>query len=221
MTSSSTNSILSPRRLITFAAVLGLLVAMFLSTTFVSGSDLSLRDADAQKELSSQGFADEYYESQIVPYIVENAVSLQTLHEAIQADPDAAGAEYGNRDGDSAAYSVPTVFEATALTYENDLIKLEVEGVEPEGDVYLAAGPALNGTAIRDVSGLVKFGAFTNQLEYQDAATKLNDKVRDLVLSEFDPITELEGKTLRITGAFSLFNVRNYIVMPIDIEVLQ
>lgn len=221
MASAGLKNFFNLRRAITAAALLGLLAAMVLSTTFVSGSDLSLRDADAQKELSSKGFADEYYESQIVPFIVENAVDLVTLHEAIQADPDAAGEQYGNRDGDSAAYSVPTVFEATALTYENDLIKLEVDGVELEGDVYLAAGPALNGTALRDVSGLVKFGAFTNQLEYQDAATKLNDKVRDLVLSEFDPITELEGKQLRITGAFSLFNVRNYIVMPVKIEVLQ
>lgn len=211
----------SLKRIISYVGVLVLLVLMVLNTTFVGESDLSLRDADVQKELGSQAFAEEYYESQIVPYITENAVDLITLHEAILVDPEAAGAEYGNRGGDSSAYSVPTVFEANALTYENDLITLEVDGVELEGDVYLAAGPALNGTAVRDVSGLVKFGAFTNQLEYQDAATKLNDKVRDLVLSEFDPITELEGKTIRVTGAISLFNTRNYIVMPVEIEVLQ
>lgn len=212
---------LSPKRIVAYVGWLALVAVMVLNTTFVGGSDLSLRDAGVQKELGSQAFAEEFYDSQIVPYITENAVELLTLHEAILVDPEAAGDEFGNRDGDSAAYSVPTTFEATALTYENDLMKLEVEGVELEGDVYLAAGPALNGTAIRDVSGLVSFGAFTNQLEYQDAATKLNDKVRDLVLSEFDPITELEGKTLRVTGAISLFNTRNYIVMPVEIEVLQ
>jgi predicted lipoprotein len=180
-----------------------------------------LRDDGLQKELSSQAFAEEYYVDLIVPYILENAVDLTVLHLAIEADPDAAGAQYGNRDGDSSAYSVPVVFEAKALTYENDLIKLEVDGVEPEGAVYLAAGPALNGTAVRDVSGLVSFGMFVNQLGYQDAGTKLNDKVRELVLSEFDPITQLEGKTIRITGALSLFNTRNYIVMPVEIEILD
>ena len=214
-------STINRTRLISAVAVAALLVAMGFSTHFESGSDLTLRDQGAQKELSSQAFAEEYYDPIIVPYIQENAVDLKEIHDAILVDPDEAGATYGNRDGDSSAYSVPTVVEAKAVSYQNDLMLLEVDGVELEGAVYLAAGPALNGTAIRDVTGLVRFGMFVNQLGYQDAGTKLNDKVRDNVLAQFDPITDLEGKTLRIVGAFSLFNTRNYIIMPISIEVLD
>lgn len=209
------------KRLITILLTLVVLIVLAFNTTYVSGEDASLRDEGLQKELSSVAFAEEYYQDQIVPYILENAVELATLHEVIQVDPDKAGAEYGNRDGDSSAYSVPTTFQAVAVEYTNDLILLEVEGVQPEGNVYLAAGPALNGTALRDVSGLVSFGMFTNQLAYQDAGTKLNDKVRDLVLSGFDPITSLEGKAIKVTGALSLFNTRNYIVMPISVEVVE
>lgn len=209
------------KRLIGVSLGAALIALMVWDTTFVSDSDLSLRDEVAQKELGSRAFADEYYESQIVPFVEENAVDLEILHEAILVDPDAAGEEYGNRDGDSAAYSVPVTFSAQAIEYDNDLILLEVEGVEPEGSIYLAAGPALNGTAVRDVSGLIEFDMFTNQLDYQDVSTKLNDKVRDLVLSEFDPITSLEGKQLEITGAMSLFSTRNYIVMPVSIEVID
>lgn len=208
------------KRVVAIALGAALLGLMLWDTNFVSNSDLSLRDENAQKELSSKAFADEYYESQIVPYVKENSVELTTLHEAILVDPDAAGEEYGNRDGSSAAYSVPTTFTAQAIEYKNDLILLEVEGIELEGAVYLAAGPALNGTAMRDVSGLIQFNMFTNQLDYQDVATKLNDKVRDLVLSEFDPITSLEGKQIEVTGAMSLFNTRNYIIMPVEIEVV-
>ena len=214
-------STINRTRLISAVAVAALLVAMGFSTHFESGSDLTLRDQGAQKELSSQAFAEEYYDPIIVPYIQENAVDLKEIHDAILVDPDEAGATYGNRDGESSAYSVPTVVEAKAVSYQNDLMLLEVDGVELEGAVYLAAGPALNGTAIRDVTGLVRFGMFVNQLGYQDAGTKLNDKVRDNVLAQFDPITDLEGKTLRIVGAFSLFNTRNYIIMPISIEVLD
>lgn len=214
-------STINRTRLISAVAVAALLVAMGFSTHFESGSDLTLRDQGAQKELSSLAFAEEYYDPIIVPYIQENAVDLKEIHDAILVDPDEAGATYGNRDGDSSAYSVPTVVEAKAVSYQNDLMLLEVDGVELEGAVYLAAGPALNGTAIRDVTGLVRFGMFVNQLGYQDAGTKLNDKVRDNVLAQFDPITDLEGKTLRIVGAFSLFNTRNYIIMPISIEVLD
>jgi predicted lipoprotein len=209
------------KRLIGVSSGAALIALMVWDTTFVSDSDLSLRDEVAQKELGSRAFADEYYDSQIVPFVEENAVDLEILHEAILVDADSAGEEYGNRDGDSAAYSVPVTFSAQAIEYENDLILLEVEGVEPEGSIYLAAGPALNGTAMRDVSGLIEFDMFTNQLDYQDVSTKLNDKVRDLVLSEFDPITSLEGKQLEITGAMSLFSTRNYIVTPVSIEVID
>lgn len=211
----------SLKNILKVGAVAALLVLMGVNTHFEAESDLDLRDAGAQKELSSQAFADEYYEDLIVPYILENAADLLDVHEAILEDPAQAGATFGNRDGDSAAYSVPTVFVAQALTYENDLIKLDVDGIELEGAVYVAAGPALNGTALRDVSGLVTFGMFVNQLGHQDAGTKLNDKVRDLVLADFDPITQLEGKTIRVVGAFSLFNTRSYIIMPVSIEVLD
>jgi predicted lipoprotein len=113
---------------------------------------------------------------------------------------------------------VATIFTAVAGELKGDLLVLEVEGVDTK--LYLQVGPAINGTAIRDVSGLVSFGMFDNQLAYQDAGTKLNDKVRDLVLSKIDKTT-LSGKTLKITGAFSLFNLQQYAIVPVVIEVVE
>ena len=36
-------------------------------------------------------------------------------------------------------------------------------------------GPAINGTALRDVTGTVDFNEFTNQLEFQEVATEFNN----------------------------------------------
>lgn len=196
------------------AAALILLIAF--STTYVSGADVNLLDKGVKAKADSAAFANEYYDAQIVPYILENAYDLKELDTAILLDPQAAGAKYGKRDGDNAAYSVATKFTAVAGELKGDLLVLEVEGIETP--VYLQIGPALNGTAIRDVSGLVNFGMFDNQLAYQDAGTKLNDKVRDNVLSKVDKTT-LTGKTLNITGAFSLFNPKQYMIVPIALEV--
>lgn len=196
------------------AAALILLIAF--STTYVSGADVNLLDKGVKAKADSAAFANEYYDAKIVPYILENAYDLKELDTAILLDPQAAGAKYGKRDGDNAAYSVATKFTAVAGELKGDLLVLEVEGIETP--VYLQIGPALNGTAIRDVSGLVNFGMFDNQLAYQDAGTKLNDKVRDNVLSKVDKTT-LTGKTLNITGAFSLFNPKQYMIVPIALEV--
>ena len=206
------------RKLIGPLLALGLIVLIGFSTTYVSGADVNLLDKGVKAKADSAAFANEYYDAKIVPYIMANAHDLKELDAAIQADPNAAGAKYGKRDGDNAAYSVATKFTAVAGELKGDLLVLEVEGIETV--VYLQAGPALNGTAIRDVSGLVNFGMFDNQLAYQDAGTKLNDKVRDNVLSKIDK-TALTGKTLTITGAFSLFNPKQYMIVPIAIEVAE
>jgi predicted lipoprotein len=203
-----------------FGPTLAVLVisVIALSTTYVTGADVTLLEKGVKAKVDSAAFAEAYYEEQIVPYILENAQDLAEMDAAIIVDSNSAGAIYGNQDGPNAAYSVPTMFTAIAGELKGDLLVLEIEGVETK--VYLQVGPALNGTAIRDVSGLVNFGMFDNQLAYQDVGTKLNDKVRDLVLSLVDKET-LTGKTLNIVGAFSLFNPAQYMIVPVALEVVE
>jgi predicted lipoprotein len=206
------------RKIIGVSLALILITLIGFSTKYVSGADVSLLEKGVKAKIDSLAFANENYESKILPYILTNAKDLKEIADAIKVDPSAAGAKYGNRDGDNAAYSVATTFTAVAGELKGDLLVLEVEGVDTK--LYLQVGPAINGTAIRDVSGLVSFGMFDNQLAYQDAGTKLNDKVRDLVLSKIDKTT-LSGKTLKITGAFSLFNLQQYAIVPVVIEVVE
>ncbi|MFM1984201.1 MAG: hypothetical protein RL723_636 [Actinomycetota bacterium] len=206
------------RNLVGLGLAILLAVLIGVSTKYVSGADVSLLEKGVKAKVDSAAFANEYYEAKIVPYIKENSTDLAELDAAIKADPAAAGAKYGKRDGDNAAYSVATTFTAVGGELKGDLLVLQVKGVSTL--VYLQVGPAINGTAIRDVSGLVNFGMFDNQLAYQDAGTKLNDKVRELVLSMVEK-ENLTGKTLNITGAFSLFNPKQYSIVPVAIEVVD
>lgn len=202
---------------ITGFLIIALAVTIGVSTKYVSGADVTALDDGVQEKVDSKVYAEKNFDSVIVPYIKENAVDLVELDKAIIADPLAAGEKYGHRDGPNAAYSVPTKFTATAGEYKGDLLVITVDGVSTK--LYLQVGPALNGTAIRDVSGTTKFGMFTNQLAYQDAGTKLNDIVRNTVLSGIKP-AELKGKTLNVIGAFSLFNPKQYMIVPVVIEVV-
>lgn len=206
------------KRFIPSALLAVAVLTIGLSTTYVTGADVTLLEKGVKAKVDSAAYADLNYESKIVPYIEANAVDLAELDAAIIADPDAAGDMYGNRDGDNAAYSVPTKFTAVAGELKGDVLVLEIEGVSTT--VYLQIGPALNGTALRDVTGQVRFGDFENQLAYQDIGTKFNDKVREGVLSTVDKTT-LTGKTLNIIGAFSLFNPSQFMIVPISLEVVN
>lgn len=208
---------ISLKQIITTVLILLLVIAMGFSTKYVSGANVNALDDGVQEKLDSKAFADKFYDSQIVPYIQKNAADFAEVDKAIVVDPLAAGEKYGHRDGPNAAYSVPVKFTATAGEYKGDVLEITVDGVSTQS--YLQVGPALNGTAIRDVSGLVNFGMFTNQLAYQDAGTKLNDKVRELVLKGIDP-AKLKGKKLNVVGAFSLFNPKIHMVVPISLEVV-
>lgn len=204
------------RQLIAIGLAVIVAAGIGVSTKYVSGADVTLLEKGVKAKIDSAVFANENYDSLIVPYIKEHATDLAILDAAIIADPLAAGAKYGKRDGDNAAYSVATKFTAVAGELKGDLLVLKVPGVKTTA--YLQVGPSLNGTAIRDVTGTVQFGQFENQLAYQDAGTKLNDKVRANVLDGIDK-TKLTGKTINVVGAFSLFNPKQYMIVPISIEV--
>ena len=71
----------------------------------------------------------------------------------------------------------------------------------------MQVGPAINGTALRDASGLVDFNDFVNQVEYADAATALNDAMKAELLADLDPAS-LAGKKVTVVGAIAPLNPR-------------
>ena len=56
------------------------------------------------------------------------------------------------------------------------------------------------------MTGTISFNQFINQLEYQKVGTELNNQVRDDGARRHSTPRTLEGKTLRITGAFLRVN---------------
>lgn len=202
-----------PGRLIAGGAALVLLLLMFFSTKIVSTSDTS-----AAGTFSPESFAQEKFEAEIVPAIVERAEDLAVVSQALKADPAAAAKQYGVVSGSSTAvYSVRltgTAGEADA----NGLLPVQVEGVSPDVKVLVQVGPAVNGTAIRDATGKVDFAQFKNQIEYQNVGAELNNQVKKVVLANVDK-ANLAGKTISVTGAFQPINPAAYIITPVKVEV--
>ncbi|BDI21548.1 DUF2291 family protein [Herbiconiux sp. L3-i23] len=201
-----------PWMVLTALAVIVVVAAGF-STEVVTGEEAEAQTAD---QFDAATYAAEHYEADLVPYIEDNAVDLSTLLADLEGGADEN--EAGNTSGASSAYAFPVTFTAVAGQPTPPILPLTVEGVPAGTTVQLQIGPALNGTALRDVSGEISFNEFTNQLEYQNVATELNNQVRTNLLDGLDPAT-LAGKTLTITGAFLRVNPALVSVVPISIEV--
>jgi predicted lipoprotein len=182
------------------------------TTKYVSAEENAA--AATEGSFDPVSYADERFDSEIVPQIEEDAVDLATLLTDLAGGADEG--DFGHAPGTGSSYSFPVTFTGTAGALNGSILPVTVEGVPAGTTVQLQVGPAINGTALRDVTGTVSFNDFTNQLEFQEVATEFNSRVRDGVLAEVGPISE--GQTVTVTGAFTRVNPALVSVVPVAIE---
>lgn len=218
----STTAIASRRRLsptvkrsVGGIVVVLVLIAMFFGTKIVpKGSDLA-------ESSSSKFVAAEYGKTQFPKqqaFIKKNAVSATTLAEAAHADATAAAKKYG-KSTDGATYVVPVEFTGVVGKIPTaGYTPMTVQGLPSGTAIALQLGPAITGTDLRDVTGTIRLGDFENQIQYQDAASAINDRLKKQVLAKIDS-TSLTGKTITVTGAFTFVNPNQWNVTPASITV--
>lgn len=199
--------------IIAAALLLALVVAMALSTTYRSAS---APVPGEQKKFDPAAYGKDTYLSEVKPAIEEEPVDLATLVPLLRQDPEAAGEEYGTREGTSPfAYSVTVT--GTAGKPESGLLPVTVEGLPKGTRVSVQIGPAINGTTLRDASGLVSFNDFVNQVEFSNAATALNTEMKADLLEGLD-VAGLVGKQVTVVGAIAPLNPEVITVTPVSIE---
>jgi predicted lipoprotein len=203
---------ISPRVIGIVLTVL-VIAAMALDTTYKKGDVKTT--ASGRKAFDPASFGRDTF-PKAVDTLDKQAVALPTLLAALRRDQEAASEKYGHREGQS-PYAFAVSGEGTAGKVDNGLMAVTVPGVPKDTRVSLQVGPALNGTSIRDAVGFIKFGQFTNQVEYADSATALNNQVKAKVLKSVEA-KSLEGKRVRFLGAFTLITPKVITVMPVRLE---
>lgn len=203
-------------------AALALIIAIAATTTVLPTGQELPQDPNATGAPQGKGadpvaWADENYDAAVAA-IEEKAVEWPTLIAAIVADPDAAGAQYGQREEGAKDFSYATTITGTLAEGEFGQLAIEADGTPDGVAVGFQVGPAINGAAFRDASGLATFGLFTNQTDYQKAGTELNNKIKENVLADFDADAAV-GQKYTIIGAFTWDPSKGQAVLtPISIE---
>jgi predicted lipoprotein len=194
------------------AVVVVLLVAMGLSTKIVSIKSQVAAQPGAF-DPAAYGAAEF---PKIQSQIESRAVDAATLAAAIAKDATAAGTKYGVPGEIGPEFAVK--FTGVAEKAMFGVYTINVPGVSPAVTVRVQTGPAINGTDVRDATGTINFGQFTNQIDYQNAGSALNNEIKSQVLAKVDT-AKLTGKTVSVVGAFQLVVPNSWLITPVKLQV--
>jgi predicted lipoprotein len=161
------------------------------------------------------------WESKVLPTVSKDAVPAAELLPALAGDQAGASKKYGNQAGTGSPYAflVNGTGTVTAVDEESPShpLTVKVDGLTgKDNTVQVVTGPVIAGTALRDAVKFIKFGDFTNQLDYADAATELNTKVKSDVLADVKA-KDLVGKKVKFAGAFSLVAPGSVLIVPTEL----
>lgn len=206
-----------PRRPRRAAWLSGLAAAAFVVAAGIDTTVVTIGSNDDQREaeFSPAAFGAEHF-PRIRDYVLDNAVEAGVLSEAIDADQTAAAEQYGVSAGIGAV--IPVQFTGTLGEGSTGVFSVSVDGLPYDRTIRLQTGPAINGTDLRDATGTISFGQFTNQIEYQDAGSGINNAMKTEVLQGLDR-EALPGQQVEVTGVFKLINPDNWFVTPVALEV--
>lgn len=148
--------------------------------------------------------------------VERRAVDASTLAAALDKDQDEAIKRFGLNTETGPEMFVK--FTGVAGREELGVFDVAVPNVPASVHISVQTGPAINGTSLRDGSGLIRFGQFRNQIEYQDAGAALNDAMKASVLAKVDR-DDLAGKTVSVVGVFDLSDPDDWVVTPVRFDV--
>ncbi|GAA2375500.1 DUF2291 family protein [Dactylosporangium salmoneum] len=168
-------------------------------------------------------YVDGIWTSKIVPTVHDHAVDITTVAPAVAKDVNAAGKQYGHQAGTGSPYAF--LVKGTGKVVKVDTsaptgpvtVEIAQDGGQPI-TLYVATGPVIAGTAIRDGVGFISFGDFTNQIDYANVANQINNRVKTDVVAQVDR-AGLVDKTISFYGAFSALSPTQIMVVPTELQV--
>jgi predicted lipoprotein len=167
-------------------------------------------------------YVDGIWQAKVIPTVHSQAVDVETLLAAIDANPDDAAKKYGKTSGVGSppAFMVKGTGTVTKVDTGSPVgpVTVKLAQKPAPGEVTLLTGPVIAGTALRDAVGFISFGQFPNQIDYADVATQLNNRVKTNVVSKIDR-GSLTGKKVTFEGAFELLTPSAISIVPTSLQV--
>jgi predicted lipoprotein len=161
--------------------------------------------AAAAEAFNPDRMVEEMWAAKVLPYLKGKAGWFQEVSQLAATDAKAAGEKYGNPRKQA---NSPWTYVATAegkIVASNTqsragTVDIDVDN-DGKADLRAQIGPAMRGTALRDVLDFVDFNSFKNQIDFAQFGKSFNTYANATVLSKL-PRDQLDGRTVKLLGAY-------------------
>lgn len=155
------------------------------------------------EEFDADTIVEDIWESHVMPTIREQAVDLTVLLDALAADPEAAGEQYGHRE-EGGEYPWNFLVDAEGRVVEvntrsrKGTLSIDLEPYDGEAEATVWIGPIITSYSVRDSLDFISFttgatGAsgvtytFDTQVQFAELSNSLNRRGNQNVLAVLEP----------------------------------
>lgn len=166
-----------------------------------------------------------FWESAAIPELEERATDLKGLLETYGEDmTKGAGETYAKYSrGSSGDLTYVVKGEGTISAVEKQkkagYITLALDGYEGPKEIDIQIGSIFKGTSVRDGLNFIDFNDYTNQVEWGQVATSINQLVQQDVIDPIGYDAIEEGKKVSFTGVFTVSKGDQILITPVEMTV--
>jgi predicted lipoprotein len=188
-------------RMIGIGLIVALVVAMVLSTKFLTPAEVA---AVGPKKFDAKQTAAELFKKAQTD-LPGRVNQLSEVLPAIQSDPKAAAARFKAVSPADNAYVFPVTTTATVTQASPDFLRLKVPGLPAETPILVPLSTAINGSVLRDAMGF-KFGDAPGQTDYQYVGDELKKLIQAQLKSDVKDAAALTGKKVTVVGVVNVLD---------------
>jgi predicted lipoprotein len=172
------------------------------------------------EEFDPDKFVESVWKSRAVPIFEEKAIDLFLVKSAVDADFDAACAQYGAISNDKSGWVFVVKGTGKLLevnrTSRNGIALVEAGTGDSAWTLQIQIGPVYKGMVLRDTLPFISFSDYPNQIVFSGISSAFNRKIdKDVVIPSGIDDT-WTGKDIHFTGAFSLRDGENeWVITPV------
>jgi predicted lipoprotein len=197
-----------------------IVVAGLLAYNSVYFKKLGEKKESGETSLNPQQFAQQFWLKQFATYL-DSAVEINNFIKMLKDDPSGTFQKYSKSQGIGNNSFFLVKGEGIIKAVNEDNVVVVVKWGTDEINVLLNTGIYF-GNAVRDVTGKISMGDFTNTMDYNSVSTELNKIVRTQVVLPLQT-NAITGKKITFIGCIEIAKeevpAEDISILPVRIDL--
>jgi predicted lipoprotein len=156
-----------------------------------------------QNTFNAAEFAESFWRERLIPSL-DKAANVTELLTALEENRQRARERFGYSVGVSRNTLFVVQADGTIVTVDRKRVGVAIGDGEGEVDVVIETGP-LFGNTVRDATGLLRAGDFSNSQQFNDISAELNRIVETKVIAPLAAEAKV-GRRVHVVGCTELAN---------------